>query len=80
MSECKNKVIVGYRRSDGTPIEVKCGTYYAGVQEFCETCLKKYEKKFPQGWKYYPGDVCKHGNYVGGCGADYMCFRCENGE
>lgn len=22
---------------------------------------------------------CKHGTYVGGCGADYMCGYCENG-
>ncbi len=23
---------------------------------------------------------CEHGVYVGGCGADYMCGRCESGE
>lgn len=23
---------------------------------------------------------CRHGVYVGGCGADYMCGACENGE
>lgn len=23
---------------------------------------------------------CKHGNYVGGCGADYMCGACEMGD
>lgn len=23
---------------------------------------------------------CEHGNYVGGCGVDYMCHYCENGE
>lgn len=22
---------------------------------------------------------CRHGQYVGGCGADYMCGACENG-
>ena len=23
---------------------------------------------------------CEHGNYVGGCGADYMCQYCEDGH
>jgi hypothetical protein len=23
---------------------------------------------------------CEHGNYVGGCGVDYICAHCENGE
>jgi hypothetical protein len=23
---------------------------------------------------------CKHGVYVGGCGVDLMCIRCELGE
>lgn len=26
----------------------------------------------------YP--YCIHGHYVGGCGADYMCFSCEMGD
>lgn len=26
----------------------------------------------------YP--YCPHGKYVGGCGADYMCFACEMGD
>ena len=25
-------------------------------------------------------DYCKHGTYVGGCGIDYMCPRCENND
>jgi hypothetical protein len=24
-------------------------------------------------------NYCKHGTYVGGCGADYMCGWCESG-
>ena len=24
--------------------------------------------------------LCEHGNYVGGCGADYICQWCEEGE
>lgn len=27
---------------------------------------------------HYP--YCPHGKYVGGCGADYMCFHCEMGD
>jgi len=27
---------------------------------------------------HYP--YCIHGKYVGGCGADYMCFACEMGD
>lgn len=27
-----------------------------------------------------PHDHCRHGVYVGGCGPDYMCGRCELGE
>ena len=25
-------------------------------------------------------DYCKHGNYVGGCGIDWMCHLCEMGD
>lgn len=25
-------------------------------------------------------DYCKHGRYVGGCGIDWMCHRCEMGD
>jgi hypothetical protein len=45
----------------------------------CELCEPLYEKLYPQGWHYYPGDVCIHGVYVGGCGVDYMCAACEGG-
>jgi hypothetical protein len=27
-----------------------------------------------------PADHCKHGVYVGGCGYDFMCGACENGD
>jgi hypothetical protein len=39
-----------------------------------------YKVRYPQGWNYYPGDVCCHGVYVGGCGIDWMCGPCEDGE
>lgn len=29
--------------------------------------------------QYRPADgYCKHGRYVGGCGADYICGECES--
>jgi hypothetical protein len=59
--------------------ELPCGTWYGGEKLFCERCETKLHGIFPQGWRYYPGDVCQHGVYVGGCGADYMCGRCESG-
>lgn len=46
---------------------------------FCDECTPLYEALYPQGWASYPGDVCEHGVYVGGCGADYMCGPCEMG-
>ena len=27
-----------------------------------------------------PRGYCKHGVYVGGCGIDWMCGQCENGD
>ena len=79
MSTCTNPVYV-FTRRDGTDVEVPCGTWYGGSQKLCDPCEEKLAKRFPQGWRYYPGDVCRHGRYVGGCGADYMCGRCESGE
>jgi hypothetical protein len=76
---CGTKVEVGTRH-DGTPIERDCGSYWDSEMVLCDTCQAKYEHKYPQGWRYYPGDVCKHGVYVGGCGADIMCGECESGR
>jgi len=77
--KCKNKLTVyvehGYSIKK---IEVKCGTWLRGYKELCLACTKQAEKDFPQGWKYYPGDVCEHGTYIGGCGIDHMCPMCEN--
>lgn len=47
---------------------------YCGNSKCC--CHTRY----PQGWHYYPGDVCKHGTYVGGIGVDWICGACESGE
>lgn len=58
----------------------KCGSYFMGRIVLCDECFAKYDAQYPQGWRGYPGDVCEHGNYTGGCGIDYMCPRCESGE
>lgn len=54
-----------------------CG--YTGLNGYvyCDNCTVIVEDTFPQGYDYYPGDTCKHGTYVGGCGIDWMCFECE---
>lgn len=59
---------------------VKCGSGYdtRGMLRLCMECMRRCEEQYPQGWRFYPGDTCKHGNYVGGSGADYMCGRCES--
>lgn len=43
----------------------------------CDACAPIFAAMYPQGWAYYPGDTCQHGRYVGGCGADLMCPKCE---
>lgn len=79
-ARCSNKVVTDYRR-DGTPIEYPCGTTGRhGQAVFCEECEARFEKQYPQGWRDVPGDICKHGVYVGDAyGPDYMCPWCESG-
>jgi hypothetical protein len=67
-------------KSNGEPIEGTCGKYYGGQELLCEDCKKRALEKYPQGWMCYPGDVCKHGTYVGGSGVDYLCGPCEMGD
>lgn len=77
-ARCTNTVTLMWRRN-GTPVTGKCGTWH-GDQVLCNTCEDRNKARYPQGWQSYPGDTCKHGVYVGGCGVDYMCGRCEFGE
>jgi hypothetical protein len=62
--------------SDEKCYEVTGNGHYDG-NAYCENCFEWYQSRFPQGWVSYPGDTCKHGTYVGGCGIDYMCNACE---
>lgn len=81
---CSTPVAVGFsnflqrEKGDGT-VYRQCGTYYAGDMVLCERHLRAMKAKYPQGWESYPGDVCRHGTYTGGCGADLMCHPCEMG-
>jgi hypothetical protein len=61
----------------GRKISYKCGTFVGGRKVLCERCERVAEREYPQGWRGYPGDVCEHGVYVGGCGVDHICPRCE---
>jgi len=63
----------------GADVMVKCGTTYATHYNYCKPCLERYEETYPQGWRYYAGDVCVHGTYTGGVGVDWMCGACEGG-
>lgn len=75
---CIGKAIVGTRR-DGSPIEVECGRWWGGERVYCTNCEDRLAELYPQGWVGYPGDVCQHGVYVGGCGIDHICPACEDG-
>lgn len=63
-------------------VQVKCGTTsYDGGINICPDCEEAIEKQYPQGWRETPGDVCKHGTYIGDAyGPDYLCGKCEAGE
>lgn len=79
---CDNKVTQFVPRGYGfKEIESRCGSIgINGNNLMCDECLERYSKKYPQGWKEIPGDVCVHGNYVGNDnGVDYMCGECEMG-
>lgn len=83
---CPNRVDTGewsnflaQETGDGT-ITAKCGTYRRGVVQLCEQHRAEAEARYPQGWRGYPGDTCKHGVYVGGVMEDFMCAACEAGE
>ena len=77
---CPNMVFTGAVKRDGNPIEVRCGTTWNSEMHLCPECDEKALERYPQGWRYYPGDTCKPGTYVGGCGVDHMCGLCESGD
>lgn len=74
---CAGQVEIGYYRDTDEPIIVKCGDWARGEVQLCERCTRIAHLEYPQGWYYYPGDVCPHGRYTGGCGVDIICPNCE---
>lgn len=40
---------------------------------------RETRKLYFHNWHNSNDGRCKHGTYVGGCGADYMCGWCEDG-
>jgi len=79
MEKCTNTVNVYRVHEDHSDsiTEYPCGKWVGGEKRYCDECLEKLQKQYPQGWTGYAGDTCKHGVYVGGCGIDYMCPQCE---
>ena len=83
MSRCKNQVSQFVPKGFGyKEVTMTCGnTSIHGTTLLCEECEEKLRIEFPQGWRETPGDVCKHGTYVGDQGGiDYICGYCEEGE
>ena len=74
-----------YRYTEGDthfysePHPVRCGHFNSaqGGTVLCDECEAEAKQRYPQGWRYYPGDICDHGRYTGGCGIDWMCQECE---
>ena len=79
---CKNKVTIYVPSGYGMKkVKSKCGNTGAyGEMLFCDSCEEEYAKQYPQGWRDIPGDICKHGNYIGNpaYGPDYICGECED--
>jgi hypothetical protein len=80
--KCNNIVQVGYNERTDKIITVPCGmTAPDGSLALCDDCIGAYEQKYPQGWVNIPGDLCKHGRFVGDpYGPDYICGECEDGR
>ena len=79
---CKNKVSQFIPNNYGhNEVKLDCGSISIhGGTLICEDCEVKFMKQYPQGWKHVPGDICKHGTYIGDTyGADYICGYCEDG-
>jgi len=75
---CSVDVVYDYNRR-GNEMVTQCGEWRSRTI-LCKACLATAELRYPQGWSYYPGDVCKHGMYTGGSGIDWMCGPCEMGD
>ena len=66
----------------GKMVPATCGqTSIHGTELLCSKCEREMERRYPQGWMEMPGDICKHGTYIGTPGGpDYLCGQCEDGD
>ncbi len=81
MAKCPNKVSQFVPKGYGyKEIWLPCGsTDIHGGQLICESCETRMKKQYPKGWRHTPGDICKHGTYVGDAGRpDSPCAQCES--
>jgi hypothetical protein len=61
-------------------VNMNCGdTGIGGSTILCAWCTKMYEERYPQGWRYAPGDICEHHVYHSPY-SDCACYRCEEKE
>ncbi|MBI9090749.1 MAG: hypothetical protein JEZ12_16145 [Desulfobacterium sp.] len=80
---CTNKVPQYVPRGFGFKKSyIPCGaTGINGETAICSECQNRLSRQYPQGWKHTPGDICKHGQFVGDAGGpDYICSECEEGK
>ena len=80
MTVCNNKVETYTGPNYDRVVQLPCGSTdeHSRVRQ-CDGCAAKDKERYPQGWRNVPGDICKHGTYVGGPnGPDYMCGHCED--
>jgi len=79
MLNCHNKVSQFIPRGFFyKEIFTPCGsTSIQGDTLLCEECEFKCLEQYPQGWREHPGDLCRHGTYVGDRRGDYVCAACE---
>lgn len=54
----------------------RTGTYTTGRNRIAPMWKRQERDSL---WRQQAG-YCEHGVYVGGCGIDWMCGRCESGE
>jgi hypothetical protein len=80
MTACNNKIDVYVGVNNDRVIQFPCGsTDEYGTARQCDECAQYGRVHYPQGWRNVPGDICKHGTYVGGpSGPDHICGHCED--
>lgn len=81
MARCENMVVQMVPRGYGyREVSLRCGsTSIHGGTLQCEHCEKSDNRRYPQGWRYSPGDTCKHGTYMGSHedNDEVLCGACE---